>query len=275
MNQEINSTIGALEKFAGEFGETLPKDIIEKLKEAEESTESIYSKKERIQAFKQLINCQKQLLGIRRSLRTLIIPEQEKELSMMRFSLLKELELSNLLRNPSIAQAIIKNYTNFTAFYQKKYKQYHQKREEEKANFFALWEELVATNDIISKLNRISCLGEPVGLEEQKLVDNLGRIFSRCSELNISPDSLVCENCGAKLGEKVPVDALKEVHKTLTRLLKHRLQALSRILISKVVDERGNQKLQALIDSVTLSNLSDIAELLDDNLIGLIDDITS
>ena len=215
-----------------------------------------------------------ELINVKSYLEGAVLPKKDK-LHGDRFLLQQRLKLSSLLDNPSLIGSIKAQFEIFKATYQNFYQIFHRDYFKE---IKELREELGSAT---VRMEAISCLNKITELhfsEETELVvqfQDLLRNTEPCS--NKDPISVetspLCPECKLELTRELPKEETKDILSKIDKELERRSRRLAQALTKKILEEVKEDRLNKLMKIAGIADLSKFAEILDDELISLVNDI--
>ena len=215
-----------------------------------------------------------ELINMKSYLEDAVLSKKEK-LKGDRFLLQQRLKLSSLLDNPSLMGSIKAQFENFKATYQNLYQRFHRDYFKE---IKKLREELGSAT---VRIEAISCLNRITELhfsEERELVvqfQDLLKNTEPCS--NKDPVSVetspLCPECKLELTRELPKEETKDILSKIDKELERRSRRLAQALTKKILEEVKEDRLNKLMKVAGIADLRKFAEILDDELISLVNDI--
>jgi len=185
------------------------------------------------------------------------------------------LKLSNLLDNPSLMRSIKAQFEIFKATYQNLYQRFHRDYFKE---IKKLREELGSATVRIEAISRLNRITELHFSEERELVvqfQDLLKNTEPCS--NTDPVSVetspLCPECKLELTRELPKQETKDILSKIDKELERRSRKLAQALTKKILKEIKEDRLNKLMKVAGIADLRKFAEILDDELISLVNDI--
>lgn len=218
-----------------------------------------------------LSNAAAEVLDAKSYLENVELPvDADKELVADRLSILSQLQFKSLSANPSLWASIKEQYEQFKARYRSAYQIHHRKYYANVAELREQLEKAARELDALRRLNSIAELGEPVGagLSAQHK-DLIGRLRT-CSVTDVNAINVsvtpMCEVCHLKLADRAPVAEVENFLKTARKALEEQLRRLSAAAIRRILTESGGNRIEKFIRVLEASDLSALANVLDDDL---------
>ena len=215
-----------------------------------------------------------ELINMKSYLEGAVLPEKEK-LHVDRFLLQQRLKLSSLLSNPSLMGSIKAQFESFKASYQNLYQIFHRDYFKE---IKKLREELESAMVRIEAISRLSKITELHFSEERELVGQFQNLLKN-TELcpNTDPVSVetspLCSECKLELDRELPKEETKVILSKIDKELERRSRRLAQALSKKILEEAKEDRLNKLMKVAGIADLRKFAEILDDELISLVNDI--
>lgn len=215
-----------------------------------------------------------ELINMKSYLEDAVLPKKEK-LNGDRFLLQQRLKLSSLLDNPSLMRSIKAQFEIFKATYQNLYQRFHRDYFKE---IKKLREELGSARVRIEAISRLNKITELHFSEEKGLVvqfQDLLKNTEPCS--NKDPVSVetspLCPECKLELTRELPKEETKDILSKIDKELERRSRRLAQALTKKILEEVKEDRLNKLMKVAGIADLRKFAEILDDELISLVNDI--
>jgi len=282
----IKGNLKILSDMFGEpIKEKIPK-ILESLKKVTEastfiefysSTKDYNDLKDDFEIFTKVETLDKEsteLLNIKSYLVGAVLPKKEK-LDGDRFLLQQRLKLSSLLDNPSLIGGIKEQFERFKTAYQNLYQRFHRDYFKEIKKLREELESATERIEAISRLNRITELHFP---EERDLVAQFQDLLKNTEPcLNRDPVSVetspICSGCKLELTKELQMEETRAVLSKIDKTLEERSRKLTQALTKKTLKEVKEDRLNKLMKVAGIADLRKFAEILDDELISLVNDI--
>jgi len=215
-----------------------------------------------------------ELINMKSYLEGAVLPKKDK-LHGDRFLLQQRLKLSSLLDNPSLMGSIKAQFQSFKATYQNLYQRFHRDYFKE---IKKLREELGSAR---VRIEAISCLNKITELhfsEEKGLVVQFQDLLKNTESCpNADPVSVetspLCPECKLELTGGLPKEETKDILSKIDKELERRSRRLAQALTKKILEEVKENRLNKLMKVAGIADLRKFAEILDDELISLVNDI--
>ena len=149
------------------------------------------------------------------------------------------------------------------------HREYHRKR----VGLTARLEDATLQLAALGHLNSILALGEPVGRELDELYQLLKETVKLCTailedlSLDLKP---LCSSCALILGEELPSQEAELFFNGLERSLQEQNRRLIRVLVDRILHGQSNQRLENFLKIVQASDLSALANALDEEMVHFI-----
>lgn len=204
----------------------------------------------------------------RRYLEGMELPEGE--MALDRASLLEQLSPDYLLKSPHLWESIKALFDWLRSQYVPVYREHHRQYHQEVSRMRARLEERENWVIALGRLNSLSALGEPLGAglagEYQRLRERLRPCPASEVQMEEGP---YCSLCHLGLLMTLPQGEVEAFLQGLQRALQGQLHRLSRRVIGRIVGQKST-RLERFIQAVQVSDLSGLAELLDEELLAFI-----
>jgi hypothetical protein len=204
----------------------------------------------------------------RRYLEGMDLPEGE--MALDKTSLLEQLSPDYLLRNPHLWESIQALFTWLRSQYAALYRQHHRQYHQEISSLRARLEEKAKLVQALARLNSLAALGEPLGTnlagEYQALLERLKPCQVKEVPLEEGP---TCPSCHLDLTATPPQAEVEAFLRALGQALNRQLYRLSRRVIGNIMAQEGT-RLEKFIRAAQVADLSDLPELLDDEVLAFI-----
>lgn len=273
------------DKFAEPVEKKIPKILegLEKITEASSFTE-FYSLtkdyedlKDDFEIFTKVEALDKEsteLINMKSYLEDAVLPKKGK-LDGDRFLLQQRLKLSSLLNNPSLVGSIKAQFESFKATYKNLYQRFHRDYFKEIKKLREELESATVRIEAISRLNRITELHFS---EERELVVQFQDLLKNTEPCpNKDPVSVetspLCSECKLELTRELPKEETKDILSKIDKELERRSRKLAQALTKKILEEVKEDRLNKLMKVAGIADLRKFAEILDDELISLVNDI--
>lgn len=215
-----------------------------------------------------------ELLNMKSYLEDAVLPKKEK-LDGDRFLLEQLLKLSSLLHNPSLMGSIREQFESFKSAYKNLYQRFHRDYFKE---IKKLREELGSATVRIEAISRLNRITELHFSEERELVVQFQHLLKNTEPCpNADPVSVetspLCSECKLELTRELPEEETKVILSKIDKELERRSRKLAQALTKKILKEIKEDRLNKLMKVAGIADLRKFAEILDDELISLVNDI--
>lgn len=215
-----------------------------------------------------------ELINMKSYLEGAVLPKKDK-LHGDRFLLQHRLKLSSLFDNLSLMGSIKAQFESFKAAYQNLYQRFHRDYFEE---IKKLREELGSARVRIEAISRLNKITELHFSEEEGLVVQFQDLLKNTESCpNADPVSVetspLCPECKLELTGELPKEETKDILSKIDKELDRRSRRLAQALTKKILEEVKENRLNKLMKVAGIADLRKFAEILDDELISLVNDI--
>lgn len=191
------------------------------------------------------------------------------ELAFDRTTLLEGVNLQELLASPRRWQALKAQVDQFKARYGRAYALYHASYQKEAAVLWRRLEEARPKLEALERLNAVRELGSPVGIGLAERYKSLRESLRLCG---LSPEELPldtsprCRVCQVALGEPLPEKEAELLLREIEGALGEQNRRLSQRVVQLILQGRSAKRLESFLKIVQASDLSALANTLDDRL---------
>ena len=202
-----------------------------------------------------------------------VVQGSQQRLSLARMALMSQLSLPHLLREDMTWRSFEGQFERFRQDYAQAYLNHHREYHSNRAGLSAYLGDGALQLAALGHLNSILELGEPVGQELGELYQLLKEAVKVC---DLVPDELNldlrprCHSCALVLEEELPSREVERFHKELERSLLEQNRRLSHVLVDRILHGRSDKRLEDFLKIVQASDLSSLANTLDDEMVGFI-----
>jgi len=212
-----------------------------------------------------------EVLDAKSYLENLELPaDADKDLIGDRLSILGQVQFRSLSANPSLWASIKEQFDQFKARYRSAYQIHHRNYYTKVAELADQLERAARELDALQRLNSIAELGEPVG---EGLAMQRKELLARLQSCTITDVNMVkveaaptCETCHLKLTDRAPIANVDTFLKMERKALEEQLRRLSAAAIRQILTEGGGNRVEKFIRVLEASDLSALANVLDDDL---------
>ncbi|MBU2009224.1 MAG: hypothetical protein KJ624_05225 [Chloroflexi bacterium] len=204
----------------------------------------------------------------RRYLEGVELPEGE--MALDRASLLEQLSPDYLLKSPHLWESIKALFDWLRSQYVPVYREHHRQYHQEISRMRARLEEKESWVMALGRLNSLSALGEPLGAGLAGEYLGLLEGLRPCPAVEVPlKEGPCCSLCHLGLLMTLPQGEVEAFLQGLQRALQGQLQRLSRRVIGRIMAQ-PSPRLERFIQAVQVSDLSGLAELLDEEVLVFI-----
>jgi hypothetical protein len=202
--------------------------------------------------------------------------DDDANLAFARNTLTKRLKDATLTCSPHIWPVLAGELVAFRRRYATVYIQHHDEYHAEVGRLGHQMEEIALRADALTRLNTLPELGPAAGASLSALVEELGNKVRACeSELTI--DGLianpVCEACVLRLGQAPPTQSVGDLSKYVDGALGGRSRQLATQVAHRLAGRSDHPLIDRFVGVVQVSDLSGLANVLDDGLTQFIRDL--
>lgn len=215
-----------------------------------------------------------ELLSVRRYLEEALIPPDAGDLTLDRSLLLGQISFALLVAEPHRFSGLQSSFTSFRKRYEAAYKRHHDQ----------YWQQALAIHsrllhasprvDALRRLNSLTELGPPLGEGAAAIFAQLLEATSGCPLSGRLDEGLgdnpVCPACRLTLEGQPPVEQSDDILDRLDRAIRRQLARLSATAVQQVLQRSGDPRVEQFLKVVQASQISSLADLLDDSLLGFI-----
>ena len=226
-----------------------------------------------LQRLKEMASAAPDILHTRRYLLDLRLAGAFPELELNHTSLLQQIELSSFIRDPGRWHDLRSFFHQFRSQYATEYTQHHEKYRREALDLTHDLDQALPKATALDRLNTIRELGGAAGLEVTQQLQQVWRQVKLCPvspedlPLNLSP---LCSTCNILLGQRPPQQEIRQVLRELDASLEQQNRRLSKRVIHKLLARRRQPHVERFLKVVQASDLSGLANVLDDDLMQFI-----
>ena len=215
------------------------------------------------------------LVRARAYLDAVSLPEGQEEMALDLSSLRQQLELDNVVQNPHLCPSLQALFAWFRSRYAKLYRERHLRHQREMAAVLRKIEQARPAVAALARLNTLRELGPPVSAhlptEFARLASTLKCCLQEAAQgLDEAPR---CALCGLGPEEQAPVAYVERLSAELERALGEQNRRLSAEAICQILAQSSEDLVDRFIKIVQASDLSALANILDDRLAGFLRDL--
>ena len=213
-----------------------------------------------------------ELLSTQRFLQHAVLPADEAELSMDRTVVLEQLAFATLAVEPQRYPSAKALADSFRRKYVTSYRDHHTRYWAEMARLHTRLREGQPQTDALQRMNTLSELGPPAGVEALTAYEELVAVTADCPLINGVEEMLetdaVCPDCGFSLDQTAPTQRVDEVLSHIDRACHRQMARLSSSAVQQVLRNSNDARVDQFLKVVQASQLSSLSDILDDDLIG-------
>ena len=200
------------------------------------------------------------------------VPPTDPDLSLDKAIVTEQLQFASLIPEPQRLNTARAALDSFRDRYRSRYETHHRAYWAEMARLRAQLLEAEGHAEALRKLNTLTELGTPVGEGALATYRELIEEASGCPLVEGLKDELgdgaVCPACGLRLDQQPPAERVSEVMQRIERAIDRQLARLSSVGVRQVLERSGDPRIDQFLRVVQAAQLSSLAEILDDDLIG-------
>ncbi len=218
-----------------------------------------------------------ELAKMRAYLEAMAVPDSTSDLAMDRRVTLEQLSYAALFMEPHSFEGMRATFEYLRKRFAAIYRERHRRYWEGCGRIARELEEGESTARALIRLNSISELGKPVGLNGLARYQEMRRALAGCPLDEALPESLkkapACPMCSTTLADEPPEPAARDVLRRLERALREQQNRLSSIAIRGILARQKDEKIEQFLQVVQASDLGGLAEVLDDDLVAFLRDL--
>ncbi|MGA2285985.1 MAG: hypothetical protein ABSG55_06925 [Dehalococcoidia bacterium] len=215
-----------------------------------------------------------ELAEMRAYLAAMVVPESASDLAMDRRVTLEQLTYAALFMEPHSFEGMRATFEYLRKRFIAAYREHHRHYWESCGRVARELEERESTARALIRLNSISELGKPVGLNGLARFQEMRRTLAGCPLDEALAESLkeapACPMCSTTLADEPPEAAAREVLRRLERALQEQQNRLSGVAIRSILAWHKGEKIEQFLQVVQASDLRGLAEVLDDELVAFL-----
>ncbi len=215
-----------------------------------------------------------ELAEMRAYLEAMAVPDSTSDLAMDRRVTLEQLSYAALFMEPHSFEAMRATFEYLRKRFAATYREHHRRYWEGCDVIARILEERESTARALIRLNSISELGKPVGLNGLARYQEMRTALAGCPLDEALPESLkktpACPMCSTTLADEPPEPAARDVLRRLERALREQQNRLSSIAIRNILAWQKGEKIEQFLQVVQASDLGGLAEVLDDELVAFL-----
>ena len=195
------------------------------------------------------------------------------DLSLDRESLLQRTTMPVVLQGPHSWDAVRASFHQFKRRYRNTYAAFHSSYRDGAVAMRLQLDGARQKLAALDYLNSLTELGGPVGRGLEERLESLAKAVRACSgkEDNLQLEHCPrCLECGLPLGERLPVGEVDTLVAEVESALGQQNLRLSRVLVRDIMEGRADQRLDDLLRIVQASDLSALANTLDEEMVEFI-----
>jgi hypothetical protein len=220
-----------------------------------------------------------ELAEMRAYLDSAVISDSTGDLAIDRRVTLEQLSPAALFVEPHRFDGMRATFEYFRKRFAAAYREHHRCYWDGCARLLQQIEESEATVRALLRLNTISQIGKPVGLNALAQYQDVRSALAGCPLDEALPDSLqnapACPMCGLILAAEPPDAAARDVSRRLERALRQQQQRLSSATIRQILTQQKGERIEQFLQVVQASDLRGLAHVLDDELIAFLRELLS
>ncbi len=223
-----------------------------------------------VERLKQLADSAETLAAMKEYLDGAVIPLHQRSLAATKGLIAEQLVLTNLARNPCLANGLMRQFQDFEAAYTRLYATWHQRVNQARRGLRQRLEGFAPVLDALDRMNRVSPLGPPTNGDANARHEALSESTRPCRAGGPIPPvgAPVCRVCEMRLGEEPPAAAVDVLEQELERAYGERAEALAGSLTDEVLARDGDGSLAAVREALAGSCAAEVAAALADDVVA-------
>lgn len=223
----------------------------------------------------QNIEGSQELAELREYLAGAVPPADPSELAADRTMTLEQLSFATLLSDPGRLESMRSTFQKvFHARYRGAYLEHHRRHWENAAALGSLLAEAQPAAEALTRLNTLRELGPAVGSSALAKYQRLRASLGVCPGAGELEDRLIerpiCPACGLTLGDSPPQEYTQDVLRRLQRALGRQQARLASEAVRQILARRGGERIEQFLQVVQASDLTGLANVLDDDLLAFL-----
>ncbi|MFQ5827285.1 MAG: hypothetical protein ACE5IA_08010, partial [Dehalococcoidia bacterium] len=214
-----------------------------------------------------------EILAVKAYLDAVELPETESQMAVDRLSILEQMDPGALLSAPHLWSGLKDRFDWFKGRFRTLYSSYHRRYHEEVASLASQLDRVELQVRALGYLNSIAVLGAPVAQELVDEYERLRKIMGPCplweNEVLLEGEA-VCSQCGLRLTSPFPRREVEDFLRRLERALGQQQRRLSRKAVRQILAQSHQPRIEQFIKLVQTSDLSSLANILDDELVSFL-----
>ena len=219
------------------------------------------------------------LADMRAYLDVAVIPDSIGDLALDRRVTLEQLSPAALFIEPHRFDGMRATFDYFRKRFTAAYREHHRRYWEGCRRLLEQVDESEPAARALIRLNTITELGRPVGLNALAQYSDVRSSLAGCPLDEALPESLqkapACPMCGLTLADRPPDTAARDVSRRLERALRQQQQRLSSAAIRRILAQQKGERIEQFLQVVQASDLRSLAHVLDDDLVAFLRDLLS
>lgn len=216
-----------------------------------------------------------ELAELREYLAGAVLPAEPSELAADRTMTLEQLSFATLLSDPGRLESMRSTFQKvFYVRYRGAYLEHHRRYCEAAASLSSLLAEAEPAAAALTRLNTLRELGPAVGNNALAEYRRLRATLRACPGAGELEDHLaerpICPACGLTLADSPPRDYTQEVVRRLQRALSRQQARLASEAVHQILARRGGERIEQFLQVVQASDLTGLANVLDDDLLAFL-----
>ncbi len=204
------------------------------------------------------------------------VDEARRDLSMEREALASRLRDPALLTSPQQWPALAEAARRFSHAYANAYVEHHDAYHTQMELLAHRMADVVTQGSALARLNAVPELGRPVSPGLPGLCEELWSIVRTCGAA-IDPDAIaedaVCPSCTVRLDAVPPTAEVEALAASVGEALGQQNTRLARAVAHRLLKREANERLDRFIQVVEVSDLSGLANVLDDELTAFVGEL--
>ena len=201
------------------------------------------------------------------------VEEERRELSMEREALLSRLRDPALLTSPQQWPALAEASRRFLEAYAAAYVEHHDAYHLQMELLAHRMAEADTQARALARLNAVPELGRPIAPELPGLCEELRNVVLTCGaplDADAIAGAAVCPSCALRLDAVPPTAEVEALSASVNEALSEQNARLARAVAHRLIKRETNERLDRFVQVVEVSDLSALANILDDELVAFL-----
>ncbi len=189
----------------------------------------------------------------------------------------EQLSFVTLLSEPHRLDGMRAAFETFRSDFARAYVDHHERYWRAFARLRTALDETALTAQALARLNTLRALGQPVGQAALDAYERLTRRRSACSAQDLAStlrDRSICPDCNITMEDGIPTEEVEDVLRRLQAALARQQARLASEAVRRIL-ARGDERLEQFLQIVQASDLTGLAQVLDDDLLVFLQELLS